>query len=421
MQFIRLLLLACFLSSAWNGRSGRALVRAAGAPDPQCKRGLLTRGACCKKVCGKCGGEGCFKRSKMFNTRCCASGIPKTPTCKQTGPPCRIATGGNNGAGPSTLNGAWGLAQVKSGQLVGRNEACAVMLNGRVYLIGGRGQNKYTSIYNPITKSWTYGASPGANVEIHHMQCVAAGGKVWVVSSWKGSYPYEKNNDKVFVYSPATDKWSTKPGLPAYRQRGAAAAVLKGSLIYVVAGNRGGHGSHAKSLTWMDAFNWKTGKWVKTKLPSMPGGGRDHVGGALVNGQLCIAGGRDGGVNNFFDAVVKSTYCYNFGMKKWTRKQDFPQGRAGAATGTACDGRMVVAGGEGLGNAFRRVDVFDGKSWKRAPDMVRARHGSGLAVAKCSCGQIFIPSGSPQQGGAPPLLSTEQYFPNKVKSVCSSY
>ena len=44
--------------------------------------------------------------------------------------------------------------------------------------------------------------------------------------------------------------------------------------------------------------------------------------------------------------------------------------------GTTCDGRMMVADGEGFGKAFRRVDLIDGQTWKSVPSMVMARHGS---------------------------------------------
>ncbi|CDF34227.1 unnamed protein product [Chondrus crispus] len=49
------------------------------------------------------------------------------------------------------------------------------------------------------------------------------------------------------------------------------------------------------------------------------------------------------------------------------------------------------------------------------------RHGSGLAVAKCTCGQIFIPSGSGSQGGSPELLTTERFLPAGKPVNCASY
>lgn len=400
-------------------------VAADGPPDPNCARGIQARGACCKSICGKCGGFDCYRRSRLYNTRCCPEGIKipsfNVPFCTQSGPPCRIGTnGGSNGGGsPSSLNGRWKIATVQRGALSTRHEACAVFVNGLVLLIGGRGVNKEISVFNTATRIWTTRNGPGANVEMHHMQCVVAGGKVWIPTSWKGGYPREKNNNKVYVYDVKKDQWSTRPGMKESRQRGGAASVVRGQYIYVVGGNRGGHGAHAKSLPWMDAFNWKTGRWLSGNLPNMPDNGRDHVGGALVKGQLCIAGGRNGGSADFFNKVITSTYCYNFGKRTWVLKKDIPQGRGGAATGTACDGNMVIAGGEGFGKAFSRVDTFDGVSWKQGPSLATARHGSGLAVAGCSCGYMYIPSGSGRQGGAPELRSMEQFVPAKTAPHCN--
>lgn len=294
------------------------------------------------------------------------------------------------------------------------------MVRGLVVLLGGRGQNKPVSIYNPKTATWTNKAGPGNGIEIHHMQCVGTpSGKIFIPTSWKDGFPFEKNNDKVFVYDVVKNKWSTRKGLPAPRRRGGAAAVLRNGIIYIVGGNRGGHGSHATTYGWMDAYNIAKNKWT-TRLPTMPDG-RDHTGGAMVKGLLCVAGGRDGGVSGFFNANKKSTWCYNFGSKKWNRKANFPSPRAGANTGAICGGRMMIAGGEGSGDAYSRVDVFNGSSWKKGPSLREKRHGSGLAVAKCTCGQIFIPSGSGSQGGSPELFSTERFVPAGKPVKCGSY
>lgn len=295
------------------------------------------------------------------------------------------------------------------------------MVNGLVVLLGGRGVNKGVSIYNPRTGVWTAHPGPGAGVEIHHFQCVAVAGKVWIVSSWTGGFPFEKNNALVYVYDVASKSWSTRPGMPAYRRRGGGAAVRRGDWIYVVGGNRGGHGGHATSLGWMDAYNYVTNKWW-LNLPSLPKGAeRDHVGGGLVSDQLCIAGGRDGGHAQFFKKNLPSVFCFNFGNWAWQQKANMPAPRAGAMTATVCGNRLMVAGGEGNGRAYKRVDLFNGFVWQRGPDMTRARHGSGLAVSQCRCGQVFIPSGSGNQGGSPELFSTEKYNPSGTPNVCGFY
>lgn len=326
-----------------------------------------------------------------------------------------------NAAEQKTLLGTWKFAKVKDGPFPVRHEACAVMVNGLLVMIGGRGGIRPVTIYNP--KSGTWFNRKGPQVEMHHMQCVVLGSSVWIPVSWNSPFPFEKNNNKVYRYNVSSDKWFSYKGLPPHRNRGSAAVVRRGWWIYVIAGNRGGHGAHAKALTWMDVFNIRTKKWLQQKFPNMPGRGRDHVGGALVkNKWICVAGGRDSGVQKFFNATITSTYCYSLARKKWIQRSDFPQGRAGAMTGTLCDGRMMIAGGEGHGKAFARVDVFNYFSWKRAPDLFDSRHGSGLAVSKCNgCNQIFIPTGAGGMGGGPKLTTIEQFVPKGGQKVCSKY
>lgn len=402
--------------------------------DPFCRTGIINRGACCPIQCGKCGDAECYAKSLALKTSCCVKGIISSNAfCSNRPPPCRLAAGRNNqepavpppqsrGVRHDTTTGRWWTAAVQSGYLVRRHEACAVMVNGLVVLVGGRGVNKATSLYNPQTKTWWQGAGPGNGVELHHMQCVSVDGKVWVVSSWRGPYPFEKNNDAVYVYDVARNVWSTRAGMVSWRNRGGSAVVRLGDWIYVVAGARGGHGAHATSLTWFDAYNWRTDTWLPPgSLPNMPGSGRDHVGAAFVGGVLCVAGGRDGGTANFFQRNVATTFCYNFGTRAWSQRANFPLPRAGAMTGTTCDGRMMIAGGEGNGRAYSRVDVFDGAVWTQAPSLVQARHGSGLAISSCNCGHIFIPSGSGAQGGSPELYSTEHFISSTSSTQCSNF
>jgi hypothetical protein len=66
---------------------------------------------------------------------------------------------------------------------------------------------------------------------------------------------------------------------------------------------------------------------------------------------------------------------------------------------------LILAGGEGFGQAFANVDVFD------------ARHGSGLAV-DCACLQIYLASGAATQGGAKEIALVETFFPNGTDVAC---
>jgi len=226
----------------------------------------------------------------------------------------------------------------------------------------------------------------------------------------------EQNVAEILMFDTLTNTWSNKTGLPEHRRRGGGAAVLYGRDIYVVAGNRGGHGEGiGQALAWVDKYNIDTDQWT-TNLTDAPHA-RDHTGGGIVDGKLCVAGGRDSGAADYFNATILPTDCYNFATDQWEVQEDIPQGRAGAAYGTTCDGKLMVAGGEGYGQAFDRVDVFNGTSWQTVDSLETARHGTGLAV-NCFCNHIYIASGSGAQGGNPELNTTETYFPSGIDVVC---
>jgi glucose/arabinose dehydrogenase len=303
-----------------------------------------------------------------------------------------------------------------TGTIQQRHEACFVMVREKGYLMGGRGI-KPVSRFDPSTKQWSDGAVPP--IELHHMQCVAVDDAVFIVSSWTGNYPNEKNTANIHIYNTTSNKWSTRAGLPEPRRRGGSAQVLvvqNGKReIYVSHGNRGGHGEQAVTYGWLDKYDVDLDRWT-TNLPVAPNP-RDHTGGALVqNGELlCVAGGRDGGVANFFNETILPTDCYHLASGSWIVKPNIPEGRAGSAYGTTCDGKLIVAGGEGFGQAWNNVDVFDGTKWKSLNGLNTARHGSGLAIS-CICNEFFIASGSGAQQDTPELLTTERYLP--VGSTC---
>jgi Malectin domain/Kelch motif len=290
-----------------------------------------------------------------------------------------------------------------NGEPDARHESCFVMVGSKAYLVGGR-DNEPISVYTPSNQSWT--REPGPGLKLHHMQCVVADGKIWIVSAWTGNCCKEPNVPFIYIYDPVTKKWQTKPGLPEPRRRGGGAAVLYGREIYVVAGNRGGHGQgRGVALAWFDKYNIDTDTWT-LNLPDAPHA-RDHTGGGIVNGKLCVASGRDSGAPDFFNATVLPTDCFNFITKKWEVHANIPQGRAGAAIGTICGGgKLVVAGGEGYGRAWDRVDIFDGTGWTVGPSLQSARHGTGLAF-HCFANATYIASGSGAQGGRPELTSVE--------------
>jgi hypothetical protein len=99
------------------------------------------------------------------------------------------------------------------------------------------------------------------------------------------------------------------------------------------------------------------------------------------------------------------TDCFDLETNEWSVHKNIPHGRAGSSYGTTCDGKLILAGGDGFGQAFANVDVFD------------ARDGSGLAV-DCACLQIYLASGAATQGGAKEIASVETFFHNGTDVAC---
>lgn len=398
------------------------MIKQAETPDPSCQLGVCSGPVCCPAECGTCGGPQCLSLNPDLGHRCCAGWIrAQNRSCSKYAAPCRVDASFKCGQIKAGNVGKWeNIDEMLKRRPTKRHEACFIMVRGKGFLIGGRGNGKTVDIFDPVKRRWKSGASMPQS--IHHMQCVSYRNKIYIPTSWYGGSPTEEVHDKMFMYNIATDSWSSLEGLPEDRRRGSAASVVYRKKIWVIGGNIGGHWPPSKTLGWLDYYDLETGVWV-TNLPDLPEG-RDHSGAAVVNGKICIAGGRDGGSELRFAATIRSTYCYDAKTEKWTdMKAPIPVGRAGAATATMCDGRMMVAGGEGrFRKAFDRVDVFDGTSWETLAPLQRARHGTGLAVSSCKrCGHIFIASGSGARGGTPELNSTERYIPSGVQPTCRFY
>jgi hypothetical protein len=95
------------------------------------------------------------------------------------------------------LNGQW-IEVNPNATISKRHEACFVTVKGLAYLIGGRGM-KNIDVYNPNTGRWVQKTGPP--IELHHMQCVPVpiDDQIYIVSSWTGGFPKERNNSYIYV------------------------------------------------------------------------------------------------------------------------------------------------------------------------------------------------------------------------------
>ena len=109
----------------------------------------------------------------------------------------------------------WTIIPENGGQKnTGQHEACFVQANnGKAYLIGGRIRSPPCE-YDPSIRTWNCNKNQIPLDFLHHMQCLAIGDDIWIPTAWTGEFPDEDNVDKILIYSPNTDTWSDRTGLP---------------------------------------------------------------------------------------------------------------------------------------------------------------------------------------------------------------
>ena len=273
-------------------------------------------------------------------------------------------------------NTAWQSIVTSNGSsATARHEATAVTVEGKLYLMGGRG-DRPVEVYDPSSNSWrVIGNAP---LEIHHFQPVVLGSKIYVIAAFTCCYPNEPSIADIHVFDTVTEQWSIIGAMPAARTRGAAAAVVWQGDIYVLGGNTAGHNGGA--VAWLDRYDPDTQTWqVLQDAPNA----RDHFAAVVVNGQLVAAGGRATDQPNPFANTIAATDIYDFSTGVWRTGASIPNPRAGTVA-TSAGTELVIAGGESSGRteAYATTEAYDINlnQWRTLQPMSIARHSGGAAV-----------------------------------------
>ena len=262
--------------------------------------------------------------------------------------------------------------------LIARQEVAAAAANGKLYLIGGIGQDRAildsVEEYDPATNTWRFVAP--LPQPLHHAAAATVGDAIYVI----GGYRTLAFDPTPVVYRYANNQWMRVADLP--RARGALAAATIDGRIYAVGGVPG-----TRELTMYDPA---TDRW--TTLAPMPTA-REHLAAASHGSFLYAIGGR---VNGNVAALER----YDPATNVWTALPPMPTARAGIAAAVLRD-RIHVFGGEGnpatATGVFAENEVYDVATnrWLRDTAMQTPRHG----IAAATLGdRIHIPAGSPLQG-----------------------
>jgi N-acetylneuraminic acid mutarotase len=291
-----------------------------------------------------------------------------------------------------------------------RDEAAMTALDGKIYLLGGRGI-KPVEAYDPHANTWQTLAAPP--LELHHFQAVTFAGRIVVAGAMTGNYPREQPVTNVWFFDPAKNLWEQGPEIPAGRRRGGGGVVVNDGKIYFICGITNGHWNGF--VPWCDVWNPANNQW--TRLPDAPHA-RDHFQAAFVNGKIVAAGGRTtyGEKKQVFDLVVPEVDIFDLASGQWeTNHPKLPTPRAGDSVEVVGDSVLVI-GGESMTqtNAHNEVEALNLRTlaWQTLSPLNQGRHGTGSAILN---GAIYTASGVGNRGGKPMLDSTERLDLSSLK------
>ena len=212
------------------------------------------------------------------------------------------------------------------------NHGTAVSVNGKIYLIGGQtsdvsDQGYVNTVYelDPTIGDWVAKApmptARGAAV------AVVLNGKIYVA----GGRP-PRGHDFA-VYDPATNSWETLPNLPTQRNHFTGAAI-NGRIHFV--GGRLGHGLSPEMTTVHEVYDPQTQAWT-TAAPMLRA--RSGMNGVMAQGCFHVWGG-EGPAGMFPDHDY-----YDPRTDQWSRLSDMPIPVHGVYGSAFVDGLIWVAGG----------------------------------------------------------------------------
>ena len=237
-------------------------------------------------------------------------------------------------------------------------ETAAAAAGGKLYVMGGfdAAGNSLNSVYVFDGSSWSSG--PRLPLGLDHASATSFGDEVFIA----GGHSFGSDSARLFRLDPTG--WFELA--PMRHARGGHALIAAGGKLWAIGGN-----SSAGNIALVEAYDPLTNAWTDvTSLPQP----RNHVSGFVLNGMVCVAGGR-------FPTTARVD-CYDPASGAWSRLADLPAATSGAGAAQLPDGQVVVMGGQNANETalIANLDRYSNSAWTGTETMLLPRHGFELAV-----------------------------------------
>ena len=289
----------------------------------------------------------------------------------------------------NTLSGPVRIAQFpwtsKLASSTARENAAAVAINDRIYVVGGartdagfyRGPvTGVVEAYDPKTNTWA--AMPSMPTARALLVAAVVNGKLYAIG---GAAEGGTTVGTVEEFDPGTEVWTARAPMPTPRYSAAGAQV--GGRILVA----GGSGSGFLSTSVSEIYDPATNSWSTAgSLPSE----RTELAGAESGGRMYAIGGNEG-----LTAALLPWYfpyrnvdAYDPTTNAWTSRSAMPTARW-ELTVVAVDGKLLAIGGADRRGGFDVLESFDvaANAWSTKTPSPRVLIGKPAAVVD---GKVYV-------------------------------
>lgn len=276
-----------------------------------------------------------------------------------------------------------------------RTEVTAAVLGGKIYVLGGFAEPSLSNlssmtitnrveVYDPATNEWTTRAP--LPVGLHHAAAVVAENRLYVIGGYRQAFlALWHPVATVYMYDPDKNAWTERAPMPT--PRGALAVAEFSGKFYAIGGYDGSGNKAAVEVYDPAADTWT----ARSPLPTP----RDHLAAATAGGNIYAIGGR---VNQSYARNLSIVEAYDPAADRWTKVADLPTARSGITAGVI-RGAIYVLGGEAPEGTFHTNEAYTPATdrWHSAASMPTGRHGLGSAVIG---DRLYVISGGPTPGGS---------------------
>jgi len=241
---------------------------------------------------------------------------------------------------------SWGEWKPKPPMPTPRHGVCSAVLNGQIYVIGGKGRHGgYLAIverYSPATDTWDTDVAPLLEAR-SHAAAVALNGKIYVMG---GRYR-NKVLKSVEVYDPVQNRWQRVQNM--HEAREALAAVVLDGKIYAIGGfGKDDHHGQQEYEDDIEYYDPAEDSWEE--LSSKLLYPRASMGAVTLRDSIFVPGGLYYGPIGLMERYHPS--------RGWELRKSLQIARSGFAA-VALGDSLFVIGGKGLRGMLRSVEVYD--------------------------------------------------------------